>query len=148
MKKKLFVFFVAVVCSFSFAVNLAACDIPDSDTGHAHNYIWINSGSFHQQNCPVPGCDEPMINIGNHSYNDGECICGAKDVGHQHNYIWVNNFDGTHCQRCRVYGCVEPTINSGKHVYNDGEMDLSNRPLVCETEVKDYEDYLVDWEDL
>ena len=25
---------------------------------------------------------------------------------------------------------------------------LQGRPLVCETEVKDYEDYLVDWEDL
>ena len=41
-----------------------------------------------------------------------------------------------------------PLITGRADSVSRAGMSLQGRPLVCETEVKDYEDYLVDWEDL
>jgi len=42
-----------------------------------HNYLWVNNGDeTHKQHCSVPGCDEPDINLGGHTYDDGKCVCG------------------------------------------------------------------------
>ena len=41
-----------------------------------------------------------------------------------------------------------PLLTGRADSVKNAGMDLSNRELINETKVKDYEDYIVDWEDL
>lgn len=87
---------------------------------HTHNYQWVDSGfGKHYQQCSGLGCLEPVINMGDHSYTNGVCVCGRK-LPHYHNYQWVDNGDGTHKQHCSSTGCNEPDINIGNHSYTNG----------------------------
>lgn len=74
--KKLLAIVLAMVMTISMGMMLLACDPTDE---HTHNYEWVDNGDgTHKQHCSVEGCDKPDINIGNHDFTNGNCVCGAE----------------------------------------------------------------------
>ena len=89
MKKVLPIVLSAIIACIA-AATLTACYIGNSgNLRHTHNYVWVDNGNgTHKQHCAVDGCNEPDVNVGNHTYGaDGKCVCGAeKPTEHKHAY--------------------------------------------------------------
>lgn len=89
MKKVLPLVLSAIIACIA-AATLTACYIGNGgNSRHTHNYVWVDSGNgTHKQHCTVDGCNEPDVNVGNHTFGaDGKCVCGAeKPTGHKHAY--------------------------------------------------------------
>ena len=89
MKKVLPLVLSAIIACIA-AATLTACHIGNGgNSGHTHNYVWIDNGNgTHKQHCSVDGCNEPDVNVGNHTFGaDGKCACGAeKPTEHKHAY--------------------------------------------------------------
>ena len=89
MKKVLLIVLSAIIACIA-AATLTACYIGNGgNSGHTHNYVWVDNGDgTHKQHCTVDGCDEPDVNVGNHTFGaDGKCVCGAeKPTEHKHSY--------------------------------------------------------------
>lgn len=132
------------------------CGAPNPEINvHVHDYEWINNGDgTHIQHCTVEGCDAPYVNLGEHSFGDGEFCqqCGAHDevVQHWHNYLWVDNGDGTHRLHCSVEGCDEPDIGDNEyHIFWEGNTCIScgsvHQHVYTERNDSDYA-YLAEYE--
>ena len=89
MKKVLPIVLSAIIACIA-AATLTACYIGNSgNSRHTHNYVWVDNGNgTHKQHCAVDGCNEPDVNVGNHTFGaDGKCVCGAeKPTEHKHAY--------------------------------------------------------------
>ena len=89
MKKVLPIVLSAIIACIA-AATLTACYIGNSgNLRHTHNYVWVDNGNgTHKQHCAVDGCNEPDVNVGNHTFGaDGKCVCGAeKPTEHKHAY--------------------------------------------------------------
>ena len=132
--KKIVILVLSLVCTFACVLGLAACGgdkTPETPT-HSHNYSWVDNGDgTHKQVCSVPDCDTPNINIGNHNFANGNCVCGKKpsqSTSHEHKYQWVDNGDGTHKQLCSVENCDLPVKNEGSHNFANGNCICGKKP--------------------
>ncbi len=78
MKGKFLIILLSIVCVMPL-FSLAACDDGTKPVEHTHNYEWIDNGDgTHKQHCSGSDCDEPDIDVGNHDFSSGDCVCGAE----------------------------------------------------------------------
>lgn len=105
MKRRIFIAVLVTLCTLVFTAGVVACNDKLTPT-HTHNYQWVDNGDgTHKQHCSVDGCDAPDINIGNHDFSDGNCICGKakpEDV-HEHTMEHHNRIEAG----CEIDGNVE-----------------------------------------
>lgn len=86
--KKLLYAVLSLACLLCCAFVWAACDVgnapqqkPDTDPEpeHMHSYEWVDNGDgTHKRHCAESGCTEPDIDIDNHDFTNGDCVCGKE----------------------------------------------------------------------
>ena len=122
--KKALVGAVSVCMAFGM-FSFVACGGGEEPSGHVHNWSaeWEHDGTGHWHDC-LNGCDEKN-GYAQHSYEDGECVCGYQDpdyeppVTHTHNWSAEWEHDGAgHWHEC-LNGCDEKN-GYEQHSYVDG----------------------------
>lgn len=84
-KRRFFTLFTTIVLVFGMCMVLSSCKFDEENHTHDWETEWTSDGINHWHKCK--GCDEIKDNA-NHSYVDGECICGKKEsTGEQENPV-------------------------------------------------------------
>ncbi len=75
-KRRFLTLFTTIVLIFGMCMVLSSCKFDEENHTHDWETEWTSDGINHWHKCK--GCDEIKDNA-NHSYVDGECICGKKE---------------------------------------------------------------------